>query len=313
MLSRHLWPRDARTNALMVYYTGRQRGRLVEDAMGLWPWLLVFLLDAFVMLKGAKRFDEVWMYSLGQFPLLYFLGAFSGAALTTFHLRRIMDRIPLDELLITRLKPLDIVQGLSIRPIAVQSALILAHSAAAAALACVAAFRLDKGITISSGAFLLVLIPFRFYCIRYTIEMGGAIAMRANMCLRALLTAALRMSFDILMVLIVLLLLGGLLAAGLAWIVACFLPFPFLVPLVFCLAFGFVLSESLRNVASEAMDWCHQYPDEWWINNTAEAERAEFRERTLFTRWEPVRGRRRVFVPRALWREPPSPAPPDGH
>lgn len=309
LLSRHLWPRDARTNAVVVYYTGRRRGRLLEDFMGFWPWLLLLVFDAFMMIHVATTFAEVWAYGVANFIFLFPFGATCGAILTTFHIRRIIDKLPLDELLLTRLKPVDIVQGLSLRPIAVQSFAVVCYAFGHVAIAAIAADRLGRGFDPGVIAYLTVFGLFRFYCMRHTIEMGGAIATRANMCLRPMMTAGMRTALDIGLTLFMLLIAAFLMASVATWLLACFLPLVILGPLIFCLCFGFLVAEALRSVATEAMDWTHLYPDEWWINNSAEAERREFAERTLMSPWKPIEGRRRLFVPRSLRRSIP-PAPP---
>lgn len=300
LLSRHLWPRDATTNAVMVYYSGRQRGRRIEDMLGLWPWLLLLVLDGAIMLFTAKRFSDVWAYGLAEYIFLFVFGSVCGAVLTTFHVRRTMEKMPIDELLTTRLKPLDIVQGLSIRPIAVQSAGVLLYSVGHTIIALWAAAKHQSTIGYDALIYITLFCVFRFYSVRYTVEMGGAIAMRANLCLRPLMTAAMRMSFDIAIALLLLMIPAAAISLLVAFLLQCFVPFQLVFIVAFLLCFGMIVSEVVRNIATDAMDWCHHYPDEWWINNSASAERVEFEERTLFSRWKPVEGRRRMYVPRSL-------------
>jgi hypothetical protein len=114
------------------------------------------------------------------------------------------------------------------------------------------------------------------------------------------MTAGMRMSFDIAIALLLLMLPAAAISLLVAFLLQCFVPFQLVFIVAFLLCFGLIVSEAVRNIATDAMDWCHHYPDEWWINNSADAERVEFEERTLFSRWEPVEGRRRLYVPRAL-------------
>lgn len=308
-LSKHLWPRDARTNPVMVYYSGRRRGRFLEDALGLFPWMMMIAFDlVLILFSGTTTLGMASTIGLMEFFGLFTAGSIFSAAMTSFHLRRTMGNLPLDELLMTRLKPLDVVQGLSIRPISVQSAGVILYGLGHAAIFTYATMENNWSIW-PAMLYLCIFTPFRIHLTRIGTEWGGAIATRAQLCLRSTMVASLRMLFD--------LLLGFI---GLGIVLIFMLAVGFVLYCLFsCLFFGLPLlaiatpiyamlcAEVIKSMASDAMDWCHHYPDEWWIANDPGGGKTEHQERTLFTPWKPIAGRRKIFVRRTLRRSEPPP------
>jgi len=314
LLSRTLWPRDAITNPVMAYYTGRRRGRATEDLVGLAPWLLWLAFDLWFMLVHATTFRQITRLGVLEFVVG---GAFAyawSAAAVAMHVRRAATNLPVEEMLLTRLSPVDIVQGLSIRPIAVQSAAVLLWSAANLVASLVAAWLIEGAITPRSGAYALVLVTFRYWLFGSALESGGSYAMRAHMCIRSTLAASLRMFLDLAVMVAIFLATCGLVALGalaMAWSFgggggkggAIGALLVIVAAGVLCLilfagvSFLFV---SMRNLGGDAMDFCINHPEEWWFRR-AEEDRETEEARSLFSAWRPTE------KGRIVWRAPSPP------
>lgn len=311
LLSRNLWPRDALTNPMMVYYSGRKRGRLAEDLMGVMPWMLLLLADAFFFFQSTRTFDEVWLYGFASFYVLSLLAPIYGMIVVSFHVRRTINHLPVEEILLTRLRHVDIVQGLSIRPLAVQSAAITLNSFAHAALVIWAAVLIGHPLESPDVVgYVMTMALLRWYFFTVLVETGGALAMRCHLCLRSPLIATLRFLFDLIVNTVPVLIIATIVYAVLCCAGGLLVPFviaageKFVGVILTVVVVAFV-GEMLKSISVEAMDWCHHYPDEWWMASEPGDADVHQGERTLLTPWRPIPGRRRINVRRYLKMPPP--------
>ncbi|MCB2156491.1 hypothetical protein KQI84_16570 [bacterium] len=301
LLSRDLWPREAATNPVMVYYSGRRRGRVVEDMTGLLPWVVVLILEAVFMFSLSGSFGDIAKITLLECAAVPFLAAVVGASMTAVHMRRNVANLPLEELLLTRLKPVDIIQGLSIRPIAVQSAGLVYYSIANLALGAFAGAVLGDLGEPSMYVWAFVLVPLRWYLASIAVESGGAYAMRAHMCIESSLVATLRMLLDMIFMPLLLAIGTALLFGFIAFIVALsggsllVMAFGFLISLLIILGLGGFMILITRSLGTDAMDWVHHHPGEWWVRTGKEARESGYQERGLFTPWKPIAERRKYL------------------
>ncbi len=307
LLSRNLWPRDVVTNPVMAYYSGRQRGRLAEDMLGLAPWILWLAFDFWFMFAHAKTYHDIFVLGLWEFVAAGVFAPVWSAVVTAMHLRRSTQNLPVEEMLLTRLGPADIVQGLSVRPIGVQSAALFYWSLATMVFALVADYAISGGVGRLAATTAFVVVLLRWLYTGIAMEVGASFAMRAHLCIRSTLTANLRMLLDTGLVLLLFAvtcgLLGGIVAMidhvlgrsagtalGLVFSLLSLVTFAVVAVLMFA-GVSFLFA-SIRNVGGEAMDWCCNYPGEWWVNRSEqEAEGGE--TRTLLTPWRPL-GRNKV-------------------
>jgi hypothetical protein len=305
MLARDLWPRDASTNPVMVYYSGRRRGRFLEDLLGLAPWGVLLVAEILYTVYFSKLFD-FWSRYFLSFLLLIPFTAILSATMTAFHLRRTMMNFPLEQMLVTRLKVVDIVQGLSIRPLAVQSAATFFYHLGVGALAFYAAAYFTGGVSAEPILYAFVALPLRWFVTSAAVEWGGAVALRAHLCIRSTLAASIRMMLDMALMIpayVIALLLG---AVGAVIFMMCIGGFFIgalggmsrveMISVFLVVVAGSMIVSTLRILAHEAMDWCHFYPDEWWVANAGEDARVEHMERTPWQRWEPSPNRRKIFL-----------------
>ena len=306
LLDRNLWPQDARLNPVMVYYTGRSRGRWLEDVMGFVPWIALLILDGWFMFTQALTFNHIWIWGLIETVAMGFIAAAYSASMLGVHCRRILGNFPMEELMLTRLKAVDIVQGISIRPLAVQVAAITFATVAHIFLALTAEWWMNGTVSVSGVAYVAILVVLRWYFLTNAVEGGGALAVRAFLCIRSPLIAGMKVVMDgFELVFSALVVTIGLMAGML---VACllvslfsfgFVTIPYnsvyfwTIPPLFFFINGLVVA--LRSVANDAMDWCHFYPGEWWISAEKLNAAEDASERGLFTPWEPVRGRKGLF------------------
>lgn len=292
-LTRTLWPREARTNPVMAYYSGRKRGRVAEDMMGLCPWGAALVLDLIAL--AYWELDPIGYGVLSSICLL-FMAAVLGATMTGFHLRRSLASLPLEELLLTRLKPVEIVQGLSVRPIAVQAAAIFLNAVGHLAIVLFAVYFLLGESSLGPLGYALLAAALRWHLYGIAMELGAGMAVRAHLCLRNAFTASMRMLFDLTWSAAVLALMGVAVVLA-SFFVGCFCG-PVAMVLVMILLFSVLVAETARLMASEAMDFPHFYPGEWWVRNDPGESREELRERTITTPWKPIPQRSGLWVRR---------------
>ncbi|MBI5155192.1 hypothetical protein HZA57_08140 [Candidatus Poribacteria bacterium] len=301
LLSKDLWPREAATNPVMVYFTGRKRGRLTEDWMGVAPWLVLLALESVFLFGFAMDSNDIFRVGLAEFFFVPVFGSVFSACLVAWHLRRVMRTLPLEEMLLTRLKPVDIVQGLSIRPIAVQSAMALYSTLIHIVLVLGASMYLEGEVAPAIAGYVLVACSLRWFFLGMAAESGGANAMRAHLCIQPAMVANVRMVFDLFAVPILVgiaVLLMGVFAYLLLWIASGPLMGLFVLLLIaggFLWGVGTLAGSMIRAMGADAMDWCHHYPEEWWVFAQPQGGEFQLKERGLFTPWKPIAGQRRGF------------------
>ncbi len=294
LLSRTLWPRDAMTNPVMAYYAGRRDGRTGEDFFGLFPWFLMILIDASIMLWAAQSMTQVWSLGLVEFLLVGLGATVYSACMVALHLRRNMRNLPLEEILLTRLTSIDIVQGFSIRPIAVQSFGILIWSVVSIALAAGANLRIEGTLGSPGLGYLVCVLIFRYIVMGVAIEVGGAYAVRANLCIQSASSAFMRTLFDLALMLVVIIFAAAI-SFGLVLVMifigaifAIIFPFLFLGGLFAIASF---VGSLFRGLGNEAMEFAYLYPDEWWINWSGDENAPE---RGILAPWKPMANRREI-------------------
>jgi hypothetical protein len=313
-LSRDLWPRDAATNALMVYYSGRRRGRLGEDFTAMVLWLVVCSLEiaAIGLILGRQAFlaPPLLLASLIAQPTL---AGLASALSVSVHARRNLQHLPVDEMLLTRLRPDDIAQGLSVRPLAVHAFMAMVTSILVAGGLLAASYLDGRAVGQMAALVVLTLLlaALRWFLLGLAVETGGAVALRAHMCIRHPGLAWMRTLIDLLPLAIG----GAISCAGLGYVAGGLFAYftgtaaggagvMFLgaLRLVVILVVGAVVwgvmsmvVVALRLYGAEAMDWCHHYPDEWWFADV-EGEDGDDVRRGPFTPWRQMPRKRRPFV-----------------
>jgi hypothetical protein len=262
MLNCNLWPGEYRYNPLVVYITGRQRGWLLEDILAFIPWGSVFLLNAF-LLTYLIHHNEIEYFFLAYFIQLLILpsmAALSSAILVTFHFRRLANRLPVEELLMTRMEPEEIVQGISIRPLSTLSFSLIFYTLAMMALlipAYIYPGRRPHDIDMVSAFVSMVMM---WYILGSCHEVGAALALRSQLYIRSGWGALCRCCID--------------------WFF-CRLGFPIIFWLL--INYGVVMifgsggamvfltivmgacGEFVNNGARQIMADCARYPDQWWM------------------------------------------------
>lgn len=301
LLTKTLWPRDANRNPVMVYYSGRQRGRIIEDAMGFLPWLLLIALDVYLVNQVFLNPTQFFIYAAAKTILLLFMTSFLTIGVVSAHVRKSMRVLPLEEMLMTRLKVHEIVQGIVVRPMAVQAFCVAAYSV----FQFITALALFKFGLLSEGLLIVaMMLPILHYQIMITaVELGGAMGLRAHLCIRQTGIAMLRSFLDmgiflgIFMICLALsLLLFGIfltLSVFLGLILIVFGPIlPTIIMIMGFVAIFRSFSQFLQGEASEAMQWCYNNRDEWWA--CVDENDIESVQRTLTTPWRAVQGERKI-------------------
>lgn len=294
LISKNLFPMESSRNILLVYFTGRQRGRMIEDLVGMIPWMILIPVDCVLYLQIFHGVPEYASYNLLRLiPLMIFTALWS-IAMVSVHMRRVLRTLPLDEMMMTRLKYDEIVQGLALRPLAIQALCVFTFFVVQFLLI---TFLVSSSTRVDSfTVIILYMVVVLLYLLMSTaVELGGAMGMRAHLCIRSPLIATFKSILDLgflMAILMVCIFIAAIIAAIFMTIAA----------LVSLLGIGIVLgtaiflslligmytffSSFLRGEASEAMQWCYNHPKEWWI--AANDESIDNVERGLFTPWRPL-------------------------
>lgn len=291
LLHPELWPALARINPVLAYLTARRRGATTEDWMGCVPWIVVGAFNAWVFLAapgGAAFLVGAIMLELAVLPVL--LAACTGCVVG-MHIRHSLRAFPFEELMTTPLRPENIVQGLTVRPMAVQAAVGLFFILLHVPLIILAEIRVAGTPGLFGFLYAMLYLPLLTMLLKAAVELGGALGARAHFCIRDAGTATVRTFVDLALVLVVrvcvpavvlavvvhVALLGGIAAPLFLLLFAGLLGFG-------VLAIPVWLYGRLREDAVGAMQWTCDHPEEWWVNELNEHGRY-VRERDVLTRW----------------------------
>ncbi len=193
MLSGDLWGFDLKYNPLMYYYS-RGLPAFFSDMVGFLPWLTLCgfnLALAYQIIAFSLPPDLYFVYMLGEVILLFLFSPiwFSLAIMVSF--RRASVRLPMEQLLLTRLKPIEIVHGLTIRAAAVQSLGIICFSLFSILGSLFLFDQLQGGILV-----ICLLSALCFYHLGRQLELDLAMTLRANLFIKDKVRSFLRVIVD---------------------------------------------------------------------------------------------------------------------
>lgn len=282
-----MWRDQGMHNPLVAYYSGRMRGHLVEDIIGLTPWMLMTLtLAVLAVYPTIKRDDFLGIILAGVIvvPMVAFI---STVTCVSMHVRRTIASLPLEELLLTRLRPLEIVVGLGVRPIAIQNVGMFCYILSYF-LICLYRFSED---TSTAGAMyfgtILIVGFMQSFLSTAVIEFTSAAAIRCALFLRSAWIGWLRAVLDscstVLSLLVpvgtLVVLCGGLGATGRSAAVVAF----FLIILAISPTYSWV-----QDFAWDPIYWSVRYHREWWVFQAKGRLAGDAPERTLLSPWRPL-------------------------
>jgi len=282
-----IWRDQGMHNPLVAYYSGRMRGHLAEDLVGLAPWALMAIsLAVLAVYPGVTRDDFLGVIIAGVVvvPLVAFLVTVS---CVSAHVRRTIASLPLEELLLTRLKPLEIVVGLAVRPIAIQNVGMFCYILAYF-LICLYRFSED---TRGAGAMYFGTISIvgfmQSFLSSAVIEFTSAAALRTALFLRSPWVGWLRALLDscssvlslVVPVALLVVACGGMGATGKSAAVIAF----FLILLAISPAYAWV-----QDFAWDPIYWSVRYHREWWVFQAKGWLGGDAPERTLLSPWRPL-------------------------
>ncbi|MDX1973042.1 MAG: hypothetical protein SFY68_10985 [Candidatus Sumerlaeia bacterium] len=300
LIPKTLFPGESTRNILMVYLTGRQRGRVWEDVWGAFPWFLLVIVDLVLYLKFFHSLGEIMSYNFVRTLPLMFGVAVWNILMVSVHVRRVMRTLPLDELLMTRLAYDEIVQGLVLRPMAIQSLMVLLFCMAQLVVPLwLSNQRGDSGMIVQIAMSVLI-----YLFLSTAVELGSAFGLRAHLCIKSPIIATFKAILDFAFlfgIFLVCIAIAGVIT-GIFLLIAAVLSIVGIgmilgMMIFFSLVMGAYtfFSSFLKGEASEAMQWCYNHPKEWWI--AANDESIDNVERGLFTPWRPLAERYRLRLP----------------
>lgn len=292
--------RRAGANPIVAYFTGRRRGRFLEDALSAAPWLLLLAVDVAGFLWLGSRPADVLGFivavGIAGVPLLPMWGVLA----TSYHFRRAVQSFPLEEIVLTRLSTRDIVYGFALRPAVTMAAANAYHVVLALAAAAMLVGPSLGGDALG-GAFVVILLFLRGMLFNLAAESGVSVAVRAHFCIRSAVVATARALYDLLLVAV---LLAGII--GVVWIFVLLSALIMAEPLLALFGFILVLATVFAGISgcaylvsstgAEALAWTGDNPGEWWISRMGEPAQAGRQvRRGLFTPWVPLENLRRSY------------------
>ncbi len=283
LISSNYWPRVASSNPVIIYYTGKQKGRQIEDLIGVIPWLTVMVLQTLIYYTVIQSVAGLMIFgALTIFTAMAAITIYSGL-MVGFHLRRSLRHFPLEELLVTQMDEADIVQGLSLRPLAVQSACSFFYCVYFFFAAPPAMQRLEIDISLMHFIYVMIFLPAQWTLCWKALELGGVLALRAHIAIPSATTATARFLLDIGRLVLKPLgvgIVGGLLVILLGltkWLQIGLAAIALTVVIT-------LLVRSALKVIPEAMTWSCKRLGEWWkVGRYADYTKSENEE--LFTPW----------------------------
>lgn len=299
------FPGNAQRNPVLAYY-GRR-------SVGFWAWALHLApWAALLVLHGMALWSNAW---------LVFLISFAGMAVAVWHpfamvgaaARRGIERAPLEQIRVSRIPASDFVQGVAMRPLAIQAGALGACVAGEILLLFAWLGTAGPGASMFSASALLLFLLLRWVLLRCLVEYASAVAARAHFCLREIPHAVVRGGFDASLALGLVMGAPWVLAWLARWLWGLLAPIgqivPFLSELLIILAMvlasvwlGLWIVRLGTIAASEAMAWVCLHPEEWWPNADDEADGDPRRvRRTVFSPWKPLADEK------APWTAPPPP------
>ncbi len=291
-LSRELWPSYAKHNPILAYWVGRRRARLAEDLIGLLPWGVLILVQAFVFLVAAKSAQDLVAWAWVFLVVAPVFSSIVSGLVVGMHIRSVFHSLPLEELMTTPVTSEAIVQGLSMRPLAVQAFAHAMFILSGILLVIPAQARIDGAPGLVAFLHCTLVSVLGWMLLFSGNELGGAFGTRAHFSLRRSADALQRMIFDLFwegflpfvalpVGLAALTLIGRLILGNeLVWVLVAFGGL-----LVFgILASPFLLVHYLRSRSVAAMQWTCSHPEEWWVNELNEEDRLDG-ERIAWAPW----------------------------
>lgn len=260
-------------NPVVVYFTGRNRGRLEEDLIAVSPWVVLFFIKHALFFSKALSMSEVVTLCAMEIAILPIISAFWTANTVGLHVRAVGRTMPLEEIMVTRLSMLEIAQGISLRPLAVQAAIQAFYIFGSGILIVPLQGHLDGYAGWSAFIILAVFLPYLFFALTVAREAGGAVGLRAHLCYRDPTSATIRALTDLVVLLTA---VGIVLVGGFFLLVCCLGGMPLIGELLFLigvLVLPVWLATGIRRGAVEIMEWCYEHPEEWWVNERNEALR----------------------------------------
>ncbi len=315
-LSDEAWLQGIEKNAVACYLTGRRRGGSGELAMGGLPFVVVLGFFLWVAATVQLTSPEVWWLTILAGLLMAPMSMVMGALMMGWGLRRHLRGMAVEELLVSRLKPVDIVRGLALRPLCRAVAIVLACSLLVPLIGLVAAGHSSIPLTWQWGSLAVAGWAVTILGGMTAAQIGGALALRAHVYVRHPMMAQMRTLLDMVglagrfgVVLLIGAWLGGILwflgmlvsggasapiyggsfnAAG-SWVLGPVLAIvggtiglALLALIVYTLYWAFT---TLAGAINDSAEFTYLYPEAWWITTPGNGPSEDLFG--LFTPWLP--------------------------
>ena len=200
-MTHRLWGEDALFNPLIFYLVGKRWRALFGDLVGTLPWIALVVFDVSALVASAAAVNLGYLFSAILLELLFLPGIIGvwTTWMVLLHYSHVRHRVPMEELSLTRIRPQELVNGFSLRPIIVQQA-ANAGSAFTFGIIYMAGLMLYFLSYSLFNPFTMMLIMglllLRTYILKNCIEFAGILALRCCLYIPSMLEAGFRAARD---------------------------------------------------------------------------------------------------------------------
>ncbi|MCC6547859.1 hypothetical protein IT570_11905 [Candidatus Sumerlaeota bacterium] len=279
-MDKFIWPENGPLNAVLFYLLGRRRSTYIDDAIGLIAWLLLLAAEVTAtILHGYARSTTAWRILLPLELLLAPLVFGIWAQLMVFlHYKRFRSRIPIEEAMITRMTPREVVCGFALRPVMLQMGANLLFTGISVVCLAFAFFHaMGTSSLIPRFDYVLIggLLVYRYFILKSCIEYASVHAIRSCLFIEDPVKLASRMMRDWMVPWGLIPVIFAALVAVVVYLCA-MLPglMCFLLPVVVLLTVWFIWSmpSLIRSFAQEAF-YAMELNSREWVIRTGEEYR----------------------------------------
>jgi hypothetical protein len=291
LLDRRTWPDDAMNNPVIFYLLGRRRWTFLDDMIGLMAWAGLFAVETgalvyLVVSKSMRMWFLLIPFEILLLPILFGVWAQISVLL---HYQRFRAKVPIEELLSTRLRSRDVLFGFAMRPISLQvgaNALLTLVQVAVVLFSGVILNLMNSLYSQVDFVIVAVALVYRYFLLAVSIELASIHAIRACLFIPDQFKLVTRMVRDWVFP-------WGLIPLGFALAAGVFFYLFFVIPGIMCFASPFVLIGGvwliwampgvLRSFAEEEFFWMDARHADWTIRT---GEEPDIVPRGLFDRWK---------------------------
>ncbi len=197
----YIWPEEGAHNAIIFYLMGRRKSTFIDDLIGLIPWVVLFAMEAAATLMPIYTRSLVAWRLLIPFQMLLtpLIAGLWAQLMVYLHYRRFRGRIPIEEVMVSRMTAREALCGFALRPIMLQvGANFIVTALDLIMILGAATYFISSSSLFSPLDFALIaaLIVYRYFILKSCIEFAAIYAIRSSLFIEDSFRAVTRMVRD---------------------------------------------------------------------------------------------------------------------